>query len=429
MRLLLVAFYFPPAGGGGVQRTLKFCKFLPEMGVEVHVLAPDDPKWLARDEDLLAAVPPGTTVHRARFLGPRASLLDEKRRGRRGVGRLSVEARYAYERALLPDKVAPWIATAAPAGSRIVRREGIDVIMSTSPPGSVHLVAEAIAAATRRPFVADFRDSWLDNPHRTYDRASVRAKRRIVARMARSVVVRASALTAATGSIAQELAGIHPSAAHKTTVIENGADFDDFEGLVHRPSERFTIVHAGSFFGQRSPRPFLLGLKHLLDRRPDLSGKISARFVGDMRPADREWARALGIDDAWEEAGFLPYRESIAAQREADALLLLIPDANGRGDTILSGKVFEYIASRRPILASVPPAGAAANLLRSLDAAEVVGPDDSGAIAAALEGLVERWIDAGGLPDAQYDGRVHERLSRRSRARDLAAVLGGVVQR
>src|SRR5262249_12347148 len=160
-----------------------------------------------------------------------------------------------------------------------------------------------------------------------------------------------------TSAIAAELAGIRPDAAAKTTVIENGADFDDYAGLTHLPGDRFTIVHAGAFFGQRTPRPFLEALAALLARRPDLQGRIVARFVGDLRGADRSWAPGLGIDDAWQEDGFLPHAESIRAQREADALLLLIPRANGRGDAVLSGKVFEYIGARRPILAAVPPGG------------------------------------------------------------------------
>ena len=273
MRVLIVAFYFPPAGGGGVQRTLKFCKFLPEHGVEVHVLTPYDPKWFARDEHLLEAIPATTTVHRCRFLGPRSASRADALEGRSGLGRLGTEARFVYQRALIPDKAAPWLATAVPAGIGVVRRHDIDVIMSTSPPSSTHLVAEAIATATRRPFVADFRDSWLDNPHRRYDKAGVRAKRAVESRMAASVGRRATALTAATGSIAQEIGHLHPDAAHKTTVIENGADFDDFEQLRYRPNDRFTIVHAGSFFGQRSPRPFLQALAGLLDRRPDLEGR------------------------------------------------------------------------------------------------------------------------------------------------------------
>ena len=114
MRLLLIAFYFPPAGGGGVQRTLKFCRDLPDLGVDVDVLAPSDPKWFALDEPLLEAIPARTTVHRARFLGPRSSFRGEALRRAHGLRQAAVHARYAYERALVPDKAVPWAATAAP---------------------------------------------------------------------------------------------------------------------------------------------------------------------------------------------------------------------------------------------------------------------------------------------------------------------------
>ncbi len=425
MRLLIVAFYFPPTGGGGVQRTLKFCKFLPEFGIDVHVLTPDDSKWFARDDGLLESVPESTTVHRCRFVGPRSSFHSDAIRGRSRLGRIGVEARYAYQRALIPDKATPWMATALPAGIGIVRREGIDVVMSTSPPTSAHLVAEAIATATRRPFVADFRDSWLDNPHRRYEKAGVRAKRTVIARMASSVGRRSSALVAATGTIAQELGRMHPSAAHKTTVIENGADFDDFDGLDHRPNQRFTIVHAGSFFGHRTPNVFLLAVQRLLERRPELRGRLLVRFIGELRAEHREYARSLAIDEAWREEGFLPYAESIAAQRAADALLLLIPDAGGRGDSVLSGKVFEYVASRRPVLAAVPPNGAAANLIRGIGAGRVVDGGDADGISTELEALVDEWL-AGGSPDVELSDDLRDRLSRRSRSRELARVLDGV---
>ncbi|MGZ4431483.1 MAG: glycosyltransferase [Gaiellales bacterium] len=422
MRLLLVAFYFPPAGGGGVQRVLKFCKYLPDHGVEVHVLAPDDPKWFVRDEPLLDAIPAATTVHRCRFIGPRASSRADDLHAAHGLRRVGVEARHVAARALVPDKVVSWMATAVPAGIRVVRREKIDVIMSSSPPHSVHLVGEAVAAATGRPWVADFRDSWLDNPHRRYDHLGVRLKAHAIVRMARSVATHATAMTAVTGAIAQELAGLHPSAAHKTSVIENGADFDDFEGCEYTPGERFVIVHAGAFFGERSPRVFLLALRSLLDRRPDLRGRVLARFVGELRAGDRDWARGLGIDEAWEETGFLPFAESVTAQRSADALLLLIPHAGGRGDTVLSGKVYEYLAARRPILAVVPPAGAAANLIRSVSAGEVVASDDEPGASRALEALVDRW-HRDGLGDVVLPVETAERLSRSGRARELAAVL------
>ena len=425
MRLLLIAFYFPPAGGGGVQRTLKFCRHLPEFGVEVDVLAPSDPKWFALDEPLMADIPSSTTVHRARFLGPRSSFRGDALRGAHGLRRAAVQARYAYERALIPDKTLPWAATAVPAAIGIVRRRHIDAIMTTSPPASVHLIGEAVAARTRTPWVADLRDSWLDHPHRAYDSRGARAKRGVERRMARTVARRADALVAVTETIAAELRGLDRSAAAKTTVIGHGVDFSDFDGLDHTPAERFTLVHTGAFFGQRSPRSFLTGLRDLLGRRPDLRGAVLVRFIGDLRASDRAWARDLGIDDAWEETGFVPFRQAVAAQRAADALLLLIPHANGRGESVVSGKVFEYLASRRPVLAAVPPGGAAATLLRSAGAGEVVDSDDTAAQSRALEAMVDRHRN-GGLADIELPAGLGERMSRRARAGELAEVLRGV---
>lgn len=422
MRVLLIAFYFPPAGGGGVQRTLKFCRYLPEFGVEVDVLAPSDPKWFARDQPLLAAIPADTTVHRARFLGPESSSQADALHGREGWRRVAVQARYAYQRVLIPDKTLPWAATAVPAGIRIVRNRKIDVILTTSPPNSTHLIGEAIAAATRTPWVADFRDPWLSHPHRHYERAGVRAKRAVERHMARSVVRRAAAVTTVTEAIADEARGLDARAAARTTVIPNGADFDDFEGLTYTPGERFVIVHAGAFFGQRTPRPVLSAAAALIARRPELRERMLVRFVGDLRSSDREWARGLGIDEAWEETGFLPYGEALTAQRSADALLLLIPNADGRGDVVVSGKVFEYLAAGRPILAAVPPAGVAADLIRRTESGQVVDGDDQSGLEHALEELIDRWA-GDGLPDVELPAAEREALHRRSRAREMAEVL------
>jgi glycosyltransferase involved in cell wall biosynthesis len=427
VRVLLIAFYFPPAGGGGVQRTLKLCRYLPEFGVDVDVLAPTDPKWLAHDEPLLARIPETTTVHRSRFPGPRSALrADELEHAGSAAGRIAVQARHALQRGLVPDKTVGWAATAVPAAIRIVRRRHVDALITTSPTHSTHLIGAAVARASGTPWVADFRDSWLVNPHRSYERAGVRAKRLVERRMAGMVVRRADALTCVTPAIAAELGGLDPAAAGRIHVIGHGVDFDDFAGLPGPDGEPFTIVHAGAFFGRRTPRPFLEALAALLDRRPDLRGRVRARFVGDLRATDRAWARSLGLDGAWEETGFLPHDRTLAAERSADALLLLIPHAEGRGDTVVSGKLFEYIAARRPILAAVPPGGVAAALVREVGAGEVVDPDDVAGISAALEALCDR--KPAGLPDVDIEAAVGDRLSRRARAGEMAAVLRGVAR-
>ncbi len=405
-----------------MQRTLKFCRHLPEFGVEVDVLAPSDPKWFARDEPLMAAIPAETTVHRARFLGTESSSHADALRDHTGLGRAAVQARLMYQRALIPDKTLPWAATAVPIGIKVVRDRNIDVILTSSPPNSTHLIGEAIATATRTPWVADFRDPWLSHPHRHYDRAGVRAKRAVERHMARSVVRRAAAVTAVTEAIAEEARGLDARAAARTSVIPNGSDFDDFEGLDYAPGERCVIVHAGAFFGQRTPRPVLSATAALIARRPELRNRVVIRFVGDLRSSDREWAGTLGIDEAWDETGFLPYSQALTAQRSADALLLLIPDAGGRGDVVVSGKVYEYLAAGRPILAAVPPAGVAADLIRRTGSGEIVDGDDQAGLEIALEGIVDRWAGAG-LPDVVLPAEEREALHRRTRAREMAEVL------
>ena len=291
----------------------------------------------------------------------------------------------------------------------------------------MHAVGAFAGSRAGVPWVADFRDPWLASAFRGERGPHVRAKRAAETRLARAVVRRAAALTCVTQTIADELARFDPAAPARTTVIGNGADLDDFTAFEHRRNERFTLVHAGSFIGSRSLEPVLTAVRELEARRPELRGAIRVRFVGDLREADRARAAALAVPHAWEETGHLTYSEALRAQREADALLLLIPHASGHGPAIVSGKVFEYVAARRPILAVVPPGGAAAALVRGLGGGPVADPADVAGIAAALEGLVDEWR-AGGLPDRDYPAGELAAISRRERARELAAVLERVTR-
>jgi glycosyltransferase involved in cell wall biosynthesis len=198
--------------------------------------------------------------------------------------------------------------------------------------------------------------------------------------------------------------------------IANGSDFDDFIGIERHPSERFRITHTGSFFGKRDPRPFLSAFA--------ASGLDDAivRFLGDFRSSDREWAGELALGDRLEVIPYAPRRKSLELQRDSEVLLLLIPEAGGRGKGVLSGKVFEYLAAERPILALVPPAGAAADLIRKADAGVVIAPDDVDGIAAALRELHTRWR-SGGLEAAPLAPEWKARISRRARVQELAELL------
>jgi len=412
---LLVSFYFPPAGGGGVQRPLKLAQYLPAMGVETHVLAPDDPRWLHRDDGLRA--PSQAWVHRARYVGVSGGKPSEVLAGTQGLERVATKARLQLRRLVVPDENATWALTAIPAGIKLVRKHDIDVIVSTSPPPSTHLIAAAIARATGVKWVADLRDSIVAHAHRRADSAATRAKSSLQLRVARLVASRADAITCVSEAISEETRALRPRG--PVVTIANGCDFDDVAGLDRQPSDRFRITHTGSFFGRRDPRPFLQALH-------DSGLDVVARFLGDFRPADRDWAESLGLGDRLELLPYAPRAESLALQRDSEALLLLIPEADGRGRGVLSGKVFEYVAVGRPILAAVPPDGAAAELIRETGAGVVVPPDDPAAIRAALEGLHARWREDG-LPDVQLDEEWRTRLSRRTRVEEMATLLHGVV--
>ncbi|HZT90922.1 MAG TPA: glycosyltransferase [Gaiellaceae bacterium] len=411
MKVLLVTMYFPPAGGGGVQRPLKFATHLPKLGIETHVLAPDDPKWIHRDDELQP--PTLAWVHRARYIGPKGRKPAEELHGKQGLERVGVQAKLLSRRLLLPDENVSWNLTAIPAAIRLVRQEGIDVVITTSPPSSVHLVGAAVKRATGVRWVADLRDSLVAHPHRHAERLAVRVKEQGEHAVARLVASQADAIVTVSEAIAGEIRARSPSGT--VTTIANGADFDDFAGLAYQPAQRFRITHTGSFFGKRDPRPFLTALE-----RSGLD--VVARFVGDFRSSDREWAEQLGLGDRLELIPYAPRRRSLELQRDSEALLLLIPEAGGRGRGVLSGKVFEYLAAERPILALVPPDGAAAELIREARAGVVVAPEDVDAIAAALGALHRRWRE-GTLEAAPLSPDWRARVSRRARVQELARVL------
>jgi glycosyltransferase involved in cell wall biosynthesis len=231
------------------------------------------------------------------------------------------------------------------------------------------------------------------------------------------VASQADAIVAASDAIAEEARGLRPKGTVVT--IANGCDFDDFAGLEHHSSDRLRITHTGNFHGKRDPKPFLQALAD--------SGleDVVVRFAGDFRAADREFAESLGLGDRIELLGYVSRRRSLELQRDSEALLLLIPESGGRGKGVLTGKIFEYLAAERPILAVVPTEGAAAQLIRETRAGVVSPPDDVAATRDALVDLHGRWRD-GKLDGTPLSPEWRDRLSRAKRVEELAGVLRSV---
>jgi glycosyltransferase involved in cell wall biosynthesis len=430
VRVLIVSYYFPPAGGGGVQRVLKWCKYLPDHGIEVHVLAPDDPKWLDRDDAL--EVPARTVVHRTRNRSPRSLRPNEELARARGrVGRVARKARLAPRRLLLPDLHIGWAIDAVPEARRIVAEHDIDVIVSTSPPETAHVIAARVARQSGVPWVADFRDSWLDLPHLRLDRASVRMKHRANRRIAERTVGRAHALTTVSAPLAADLRRRHPHV--PVHVVGNGVDLHDVTRAAERAPQlraadertrgRFLILYTGNFFGRQSPRVLLDALERLVADDPTLPDRVVMRFVGGLKPIDNARIDASDLlRSIVDRVPFLAHEDVLAWQHAADLLLLYV--APGRGsEGVYTGKVFEYVASNTPVLALAPADNVAAQLVREADAGLVVAPDDVGAVATALRDVVEHPHQRAPLASC-----VRSKISREGIAAEFAALLTRVAQ-
>jgi glycosyltransferase involved in cell wall biosynthesis len=397
-----------------VQRPLKFASHLPALGIETHVLAPDVPG--AEDAEL--ELPTQAWIHRVRYVGPRSGRPSEQLVAKQGLSRVGTQAALLGRRLLVPDENVPWSTIATPFAIRLVRREGIDVVLTTSPPPSLHLLGATVKRTTGAAWVADLRDPLTSHPHRRgYESRLARVKESTVGGVGRLVASQADAIVAASEPIAEEMRALEPKG--KVVTIANGCDFDDFAGLEHHSSDRLRITHAGHFHGKRDPRPFLRALAESgLD-------DVVVRFAGDFRVADREYAEALGLGDRVELLGEVSRRRSLELQRDSDVLLLLIPESGGRGKDVLTGKIYEYLAAERPILAAVPPDGAAAQLVREAGAGVVVPSDDVEGLRDALLDLHRQWQE-GRLDGTPLSPEWRARLSRGSRVEELADVLRSV---
>jgi glycosyltransferase involved in cell wall biosynthesis len=400
-RVLVLAYYFPPVGGAGVQRTLKFIKYLAPLGWEATVISTRSRAYGVSDSSLLADIPGTTRVTRTLAL-PLARYLGF------ALHRLRLQRLRAF--VLWPDGGLGWMPFALLASLRAVRRDRPDVLFSTSSPYGSHLVAMVVARLTGMPWVADFRDEWAANPYlakqpRLLKWLSRRAERAITAR-ARQVVVAADYF---------RLAGLESDDLRRTVIV-NGVDEDDLvTGDVARSQERFVFAHVGSIYEIRDPTVVLHVLQSLVARGDIPRERLEVRLVGNL------WIPGFSLPPGINvtATGYVEHAQAVAEMKAATALLLYIAP----GDSAPSGKLFEYLASGRPLLCLAPEENLASTLVREWDAGVTADPRKESEIERAILTLWRRWQEDG-LPDLEeVRKRAVEQYSRRSTAGQLARVL------
>lgn len=404
-RVLMLAYFFPPLGGGGCQRTLKLVRYLEPLGWGATVVTTRDQDYWIADPTLLAEVPHGTEVLRVSGLTPhralgwlrRRGVPLERRQGERSRGALSL-LRALQSFVAVPDGFAGWARAAERAAADRLAAGGIDAIWTTSPPDSTHLAGLELKRRTGLPWIADFRDPWVGRA--TY-RAPTAWHDRAHRRLERAVVEAADRVTMVSEAMLDTYRRRHPRVPPgHFALLPNGYDPDDWAraGAAAAPAPgRFTLLHAGQLAHRPTVRTLLDAARRLLDEEPALAAQLRLVFLGgNEQVSDRDLARA-GVASLVERRDAAPHHDALAAMRAADALVLL--GHGGAGDALVyTGKIYEYLTSRRPVLA-ILDAGPAADLLRAARVGPPpVAPGDVAGAAAALRVLIAASREPGHGP-------------------------------
>jgi len=425
--VLVVSHFFPPMGGGGVQRITKCVKYLEPAGWRATVLCGRPEDYWMRDDSLLRDLPPSARVVPVagasglgilRRLRPRST--QSSVRSGTGFGLL----RRLSSWCLLPDSYIGWRRFALRAADRILADDPPQALLSTGPPETNHLVALALRARTGLPWVADFRDPWFALHLYPAPTAWHRARH---ARLERAVLTQADAVLATTdwlGALLRQRSGV-PQKVH---VVRNGFDPEDFPapGPDANASGRtgpLHLVHTGMLTLTRSADGLLLGLHRLLQDHPEYRDAFRITLIGARESGNDARIGALGLQDCVVVQDYVPHQEAIVAMQRAD-VLVLIKHTEERFRGLIPGKLYEYMGARRPILALVPESEAA-DLVRRSGSGEVVPGEDAAAVARALETLLHHKRN--GTLAAAYTCSETQPYDRREQAIVVAHLLDGLI--
>ena len=422
-RLLIITYYWPPTGGSGVQRWVKFSKYLPESGWQPVVYTPENPEQLARDESLLADIPACAEVIKTHITEP-YEVYRRLTGGKKGEGEVNpVNAQkknwkqrlslWVRGNCFIPDPRIGWVRPSVRFLKKYLAEHPVDAVVTTGPPHSVHLIGLGLKKALGLRWIADFRDPWTEMFYYKHLGLGPAADRRHH-RLEQAVLDGADTVISVSPPVAEDF-----RARTKTPVvlITNGFDEDDFkpsfasptgespcEGVVEPgcpgisrtlfpgpgkpgPQARWPeirLVHTGLFAADGNPLNLWDALAERCAADPDFRKQLQIRLAGKVDAAITAAIRARGLGENLVELGYLPHDETVREQRAADILLLPLR-REPEYAKVLPGKIFEYLAARRPVLGVGQEDGAAAEVLRDSGAGQMFDWDRKDELLAFLD--------------------------------------------
>lgn len=399
-RVLIVSYYFPPSGGPGVQRVLKCVRYLRDFGWEPVVLSVEAGAYPDHDPSLWTDVPAGVAVHRTKAWDPYrwyGRLTGRSADQAVKVGSLGETetwqervAQWVRANIFLPDARVGWVPHAVIAGKKLCKQQSINVVLTSGPPHSVHLTGWLLHRLTGTPWVADFRDPWTDInyyhelPHAAWALWLDAALERTVLRTADRVTT----VSPHWRRLLAQKAG--PSGEKRVAVVQNGFDPADFSGPpVSPPDEHFALTHVGSLYASRNPVGLWKAIARL--RTQGALAALRLRLVGSIAPEVLASLRTLGLEAIVDHVPYVPHREAVMEMQRAHLLILTI-EAFAHNEGMITGKVYEYLASGRPVVGVGPVDGDAESVLERAEAGTMFDAEDVEGMAAYLQAHYEAWV-------------------------------------
>ncbi len=429
-RVLILTYYWPPAGGAGVQRWLKFSKYLPENGWEPVIYTSVDAEYPAIDHSLQKDVDPKLTVLRTKPWEPYGfykGMMGKKKGEKVSAGfisegkkpgmmqRLAVWVRGNY---FIPDARKFWIKPSVKYLSQWLSENKVDAMISTGPPHSMHLIALGIKKKFNIPWIADFRDPWTNIDF--YDQlmlsSSADAKHK---RLEKEVLMGADKVVTVSKSWAKDFNAL---CGKDISVITNGYDEEDFRSQAPVVKNEFAFHHIGALNKDRNPHAFWKALGKAVEEHPEMKQHLKIRVVGKTDFSVFESVRENGLGAFVEKVEYIPHTEIISFVCSSPILLLPLNDTpNVMG--IIPGKLFEYLAARRPIFCIGNPKGDTPEIIRETSSGAIFDFEDEEGMRA---GILKFFKDFKAGELSKSFGSGIEKYSRKEGAKAYSKVLSSL---
>ena len=417
--VLVIAYYFPPMGLSGVQRTLKFVKYLPQFGWQPTVITVTPTGYFAQDYTLLdELLPLKVDIVRVGSIDPNRLFR------RKGVVRLPSEpARkiltFLSDTFFIPDNKIGWKLAAIKKAEEILKSQRFEIIFATAPPFTDFLIGRELHNRHGIPLVMDYRDIWHEYPYKYYPTP---LHRYLNYRLEKRTLRSASAVITTNRRVKELLLNRYRFLHYNDiTIIPQGFDPDDLrdakrqtESVTASP-KKMRIAHAGTFYGDLHLQPFLRAVNMSVKKNPQLRDHLEIHFIGAFRDAERKVIASFGLNGLVHIHGYLDHKRCVQELMSSDVLWLTLGN-----DLQSPGKVYEYLGTRRPILACAPE-GFIKQAILEAEAGTTVDPGDTVGISSAILNFFERH-QRGTLPKPRED--VIERYNRINLTGELAKIFG-----